>query len=189
MKKNNKALVLENGFVIDIPKELLEYLKEKEVEWEWYDTRFAFWKENREATLKFFSELPVGQVLYCHTVFENFQQLELFIQLFYKLREKHFTFKIMHGRLAEDFLDFYAERESSILPSEIEKEIDDAKTDAEFDLANKKAKAFKEEMNKMFLEVLSSHNISWVTYKEILFKTLDDVKKTNDLLRVSFGKK
>jgi hypothetical protein len=43
---DSKALVLENGFVIDIPEELINYLKSENIEWEWYDTRFSFWKEN-----------------------------------------------------------------------------------------------------------------------------------------------
>ena len=173
----NKAIVLENGFKIDIPEELIEYLKEEEVEWELYDTRFSFWKENREDTLKFFSQLPTGQTFYCHTVFDGFQQLELFIQLLYKLKEKNFTFKIMHGNLAEDLQEFLEERESSITPNELEAELNNATSDADFKTVNEKIKAFKKQMNEMFLEVLSSHNIYWVSYKEYLLKSLDDIIK------------
>lgn len=177
-----KALVLENGFKIDIPKQLINYLKEEKVKWDWYDTRFSFWKENREATMKFFSELPIGKRIYCHTCFNGFQQLELFIQLLYKFKEKQFTFKIMHGCLAEDLLKFYDKDESSITPKEIENELDNASTDAEFNAANAKEKAFKNKMNEMFLAVLSSHNIYWIKWhEEYLLKNLEDVKKANDM--------
>jgi hypothetical protein len=179
---DSKALVLENGFVIDIPKELINYLKYENIEWDWYDTRFSFWKENRKATMKFFSELPIGKRIYCYTCFDGFQQLELFIQLLYKFKEKKFTFKIMHGCLAEDLLKFFDERESTITPDEIEKELDNADTDAEFKAANEKVKAFKKQMNEMFLEVLSFHNIYWINWHdEYLFKTLEDLKKANEV--------
>lgn len=179
---DGKALVLENGFVIDIPEELIRYLEAGKIEWDWYDTRFSFWKENREETMKFFSELPVGKHIYCHTTFNGFQQLELFIQLLYKFKEKNFTFKIMHGCLAEDLLGFFDEEESTITPDEIEKEMDDADTNAKFSAANEKVRAFKKQMNEMFLEVLSCHNIYWINWHdEFLFKTLEDIKKANEV--------
>lgn len=180
MTDNKKALILENGFEMDIPKELKDYLKNENIEWEWYDTRFSFWKENREDTMKFFSELPIGKSIYCHTCFDGFMQLELFIQLLYKFKEKQFTFKIMHGCLTEDLLKYYDEKESSITPNELEEKLNNASTNKEFNDINSKIKAFKNKMNEMFLEVLSCHNIYWITYHdEFLLKTLDDIKKAN----------
>jgi hypothetical protein len=180
MTDNKKALILENGFEMDIPKELKDYLKNENIEWEWYDTRFSFWKENREDTMKFFSELPIGKRIYCHTCFDGFMQLELFIQLLYKFKEKQFTFKIMHGCLTEDLLKYYDKKESSITPNELEEKLNNANTNKEFNDINSKIKAFKNKMNEMFLEVLSCHNIYWITYHdEFLLKTLDDIKKAN----------
>lgn len=37
-----KAIVLENGFQQDIPKDLIDYLNERNVEWEWFDMRERF---------------------------------------------------------------------------------------------------------------------------------------------------
>mgnify|MGYP000848509924 CR=1 FL=1 len=177
---DEKALVLENGFEMDIPKELTDYLKDENIKWEWYDTRFSFWKENREATMKFFSELPVGKRIYCHTCFDGFMQLELFIELLFKFKDKKFTFKIMHGCLAEDLLEFYNKDESSIPPKELEDQLEKADTDEKCKAVFKAFKNFKQEMNKKFLEVLSCHDIYWVNYHtEYLFKNLQDIEKAN----------
>lgn len=162
-----KAIVLENGFIIDIPNEMKEYLKTHKIEWEWYDTRFSFWKENREATVKYFSNLPKGQLLICSTVFDGFQQLELFINLLHKLKDKNFSFKIMHGCLCNDFIDFLDEYESSITP----KELDDYPD---------KREDFKKEMNQKFFEVLQYHNIYWLdrfSSDGIVLKNLEDIKE------------
>lgn len=148
---SGKALLLENGFEIDIPKEFIRYLEKNKIEWTWYDTRFSFWKENREATIKFFSELPKGQLIVCSTVFDGYQQLELFINLLHSLPEKEFTFKIMHGCLAEDLLKWYDDYESSITPNTEEYNYDPTKR-----------KKFKEEMNRKFREVLKTHKIYWI---------------------------
>lgn len=146
-----KAILLENGFEMDIPEELIDYLKEEGIKWEWYDTRFSFWKENRAKTMKFFSALPIGQMLVCSTVFDGYQQLELFINLLHSLKDKNFTFKIMHGCLAEDLYKWYNYYESSLTPST-----------PEYNDDPKKREAFKREMNRKFREVLAAHNIVWV---------------------------
>jgi hypothetical protein len=161
------ALVLENGFEIDIPEELIEYLNENKIKWQWVDTRFLFWKENRVSTVKYFSELPDNQLLICSTVFDGYQQLELFIQLLFKLKDKNFTFKIMHSFLCDDLIKFYEHYESSITP--YTKEYDDSP---------KKREEFKQQMNNKFLEVLKSHNIYWIERfgDEILLKNIEDVK-------------
>ena len=91
----NKAIVLENGFIIDIPEELIRYLEKNKIQWDWYDMRGKFWPENQKATVGFFTDLPKGQLLICSTVFDGYQQLELMIQLLYKLREKSFIFQIV----------------------------------------------------------------------------------------------
>lgn len=168
MSSENKALLLENGFEIDIPEELITYLRRAEIKWEWYDTRFSFWKENRESTMKFFSDLPKGKLLVCHTVFDGYQQLELFINLLFSLKEKQFTFKIMHGCLCEDLETWYDKTESSITP--------DTK---EYNDSYRKREKFKKEMNKKLLSVLSSHKIIWVRrYEmEVHLKDLKTIKE------------
>jgi len=172
----NKAIILENGFERDIPEELIGYLDNRKISWQHYDMREKFWPTNRAETIDFFSSLPEGQLLVCHTVFEDFQQLELMIELLYKLKHKKFTLKIMHGCLAEDLLKFYEEKESSITPRELEEELEGDLSDKQVNLAYQKIYKFKKEINTKFLEVLSSHNIYWIKWKEILLKNLNDIK-------------
>jgi hypothetical protein len=172
-----KAIVLENGMPIDIPKELLDYLKENKVDWEWFDMRERFWPENRVKTIKIFSEFPTGQVFYCHTVFENYQQLEFMILLLDKLKDKNFTLYIDHGCLAKDFLDFYEEEESSITPNELKDKLNKAITDSDIQEVFEMIYAFKKVMNEKFLGVLKAHNIYWITYDDILLKSLEDIKQ------------
>lgn len=177
--QNTKALVLENGFIIDIPESLIRYLEWNKVDWEWYDMRQKFWKENREKTFKFFAGLPEGQELYCHTVFDGYQQLELMIQLLYKLRDKKFTFKIMQGCLCDNLLKFLSEEESSITPNELLKELERDLTDEECDVIYEKIYDFKKDINKKFEDVLASHNIYWLKGlgEEIPLKSIDDLHK------------
>lgn len=146
-----KTILLENGFDIDIPKELIELLKRKKIAWEWKDARFLFWKENREATIKYFTELPEGQNLICSTVFDGYAQLELFINLFHSLLHKKFTFKIMHGNLANDLAKWFDNDEADITPN----------TD-EYNDSWKKRVQFKKDLNKKFREVLKAHRIIWI---------------------------
>lgn len=172
-----KAIVLENGFQQDIPKDLTNYLKSRNIEWEWFDMRFCFEPDNRVNTVKAFSEFPVGQHFYIHTTFQDYIQLEYMILLLDKLKDKNFSLYIDHGCLANDFLDFYEEEESSITPNELTGRLEDDLTDAESDEVYEKIYAFKQVMNEKFLEVLKAHNIYWITYDDVLFKSLDDIKK------------
>jgi hypothetical protein len=177
----SKAIVLENGFEQDIPDSLIQYLDKNKIEWVLFDMRERFWKENKSETVKFFSNLPEGQVLLCHTVFDGFQQLELMIELLFALKHKKFTFKIMHGCLSEDLIEFYENEESSITPKEIEAELEKGDlSDAECDAIYEKSYAFKKQMNEKFLEVLKCHNIYWIGWEEFLFKDLQDIKNANE---------
>jgi|ERR1044072_2986649 hypothetical protein len=172
-----KAIVLENGFKQDVPEELTDYLKERNIEWEWFDMRFSFYPENRVETMKVFSEFPVGQTFYVHTTFEDYVQLEYMILLLDKLKHKNFSLYIDHGCLAKDFLDFYNEEESSITPDELTAQLEDDLTDEESEKVYELIYAFKKGINEKFLEVLKAHNIYWITYDDVLFKSLDDIKK------------
>src|ERR1035438_4779803 len=169
-----KAIVLENGFERDVPEQLMEHLKENKISWELFDMREKFWPKNRKATFEFFSNLPKGQLIFCQTVFVEFQQLELMIELLHKLKDKNFTIKMVHGCLAESLLRFYDQTESSITPSELNKELEKDLTNKQAKVIFKKIDDFKKEINKKFLEVSDSHNIYWIRWDEKLFKTLDD---------------
>lgn len=177
----SKALVLENGFVQDIPKQLIRYLDREKIEWEWYDMRTRFWPENREATFTFFSELPEGQELICNTTFDGYAQLELMIELLYKLRHKHFTFKIEHGCLCDGLLEFLNEKESSISPRELDKALEGDLTDEECDEVYEKLYQFKRDMNQKFFDVLQAHEVYWISRRFDtgigLLKTLEDIKE------------
>ena len=177
--QNTKALVLENGFIIDIPEELIRYLERNNIDWEWYDMRQKFWKENREETFKFFAGLPEGQVLICSTVFDGYDQLELMIQLLHKLKDKKFTFKIMHGCLCDNLLKFLAKEESSITPKELESKLKEDLSDEECRAIYQQIYDFKKDMNKKFEEVLVAHDIYWIkTFgEEIKLKSIEDIDK------------
>lgn len=175
----NKAIVIENGFEMDIPEELISYMKDRNISYTWIDARELFFPENRENTKKYFSELPEGQTFYISTVFEDFQQLELFIVLLYKLRHKKFCFKIMNWSLGEEFLNFYEKRESSITPNELEKEFEKDLSEEESKNLMAKIYRFKDDMNGMFLEILKAHDIYKITNirrDETIFKNILDIK-------------
>ncbi len=164
-----KTILLENGFPIDIPEELIHYCERNNIDYEYKDARFLFWKENRADTIKFFSELPVGQKLICSTVFDGFAQLELFIELFYGLKHKKFEFKIMNPSLCNNLMEFYDYYESSICP-ETDEYNDDPKLRTEFKL----------QINKKFEEVLEYHNIYQIYNQQeidIYLKDLETIKQ------------
>lgn len=175
-----KALVLENGMIIDIPEELIKFLDRNKIEWEWFDMRRRFFPENRKKTLEFFSNLPEGQVLICSTVFDGYQQLELMIQLLHKLKKKKFVFKIMQGCLCDNLLKFLAEEESSITPKEFNRELEQENlTEAECDAIYEKIYSFKKEINKQFEEILSSHEVYWIEShgEEVRLNSIEDIEK------------
>lgn len=175
-----KTLVLENGMIIDIPKELIKFLDRNKIEWEWFDMRRRFFPENRKKTLEFFSNLPEGQVLICSTVFDGYQQLELMIQLLHKLKKKKFVFKIMQDCLCDNLLKFLAEEESSITPKEFNRELEQENlTKAECDAIYEKIYSFKKEINKQFEEILSSHEVYWIKShgEEVRLNSIEDIEK------------
>jgi len=174
----NKVLVLENGFKSEIEDKVLRYLDSKELEWEHYDSRFSFWKENKVATYEFFANLADEKEMICATVFDGFQQLELFIELFYALKHKNFTFKIIFWGLEEELLDWYNSRESTITPKELDDRLcEDDLTIDETKLTYDKIYAFKAEMNEKLLEVLKAHTIiSLEGRKECVLRTMDDIQ-------------
>lgn len=173
-----KAILLENGFDIDVPKELKDYLIDEGTSWDHYDTRFSFWKENRAKTFDFFNNLPESQYLICSTCFDGYQQLELFVELFHKLKHKKFKFKIMHPSLCNDFIDFLAERESSITPDELEKKLEEDLSTVEITKVLNKIKDFKLQMNQKFFEVLEHHDIYQLSWgEELLLKNKEDLDK------------
>jgi hypothetical protein len=175
-----KTIVLENGFERDIPEELIRYLKSKKIEWEWFDMRQRFWPENRVETMKIFSEYPEGQEFICNTVFDGFQQLELMIELLYKLKSKKFTITIQHPCLPSNLLEYYEEKESGITPKELEDKLDAANSHEESKEAHNKIKAFKRSMNRKLREVLKFHNVYWLRVYEsreaVRLSKLKDIK-------------
>src|SRR5690242_14329118 len=118
-----KTIVLENGQHQEIPEELIRYLDRNKIEWEHINMIGRFWPENRKETFNMFSNYPEGQEFICNTVFEDFQQLELMVELLHKLRDKKFTVKIQHPCLPKNLMEFYEEAESSITPDHLEKEL------------------------------------------------------------------
>lgn len=160
-----KAIVLENGFKMDIPEGLTSYLHEEGIEWKWYDMRERFWPENREETIKYFSSLPIGQKLYCHTTFDGWQQLELMIQLLYKLKEKKFELHIMNPSLCNNLRKFLEESESSICPNT-----------KEYNDSPKKREKLKNEVVLQFYTVMNTHKIFWLNYhRDIQLRTMEDI--------------
>ncbi len=160
--KETRTIVLENGSKQDIPSDIISYLKDNNMPWCLFDMRGKFWPENREKTIKYFMSLPVGQVFIAHHVFEDFQQLELLTELFHKLRDRKFKFIIDNACLAEYLLEFLDERNSSITPRELEKKLENARSDKSALAADKKIEEFKEQMNQKFLDVLQWHEIVWM---------------------------
>ena len=164
----NRVLVLENGFPIDVPKDLIKHLGIRGInEWEHIDMREKFWPENRESTAKLFFGLDPTDQIYCSTVFVDYQQLELMIQLLDNVKDKSLNIKLMVVNLPEDFLDFLNGYESRIVPRT-------KKYDNDPDLRAK----FKADMDKKFHRVLGRHNIYWVRsfmHEEILIKDINDI--------------
>ena len=182
----NKVIILENGNEFDMPSKLKRYLDSNKIEWELYDMRQRFWPENEKETIKFFSELPKNQEFILETVFNGFQQLELMIELLYKLRNKEFTIKILHPCLFENLVTWLKTKESEITPKELEKPLYDMSreySDEELDETYEKIYAFKSELIQKFSWVLSSHNISWVGRfdGDILIKDIQYIKNNENI--------
>lgn len=144
-----KAIVLENGFERDIPKSLLKYMKRGDIEFTHYDMRKRFWPENREETLKFFSNLPEGQLFCLSTVFDGFMQLELMIQLLTKLKDKKFEIRMSTYSLPHAFVEYLDEPRSELV-------------DEDDELSYQEELDFKLAMNKDFENILVNHKIVWI---------------------------
>jgi len=148
-KTSTKAIILENGFEIDITDELIEHLEKKGIEWEWFNMNERFWPENKENTVEIFENFPKGQEFYCHTVFDGFQQLELMIALLYHLKDKNFKIKIMHNMLCDELVSFFEEKESSITPKELTDKLGSDISDKEYKLTLDLIYAFKVEIRDL----------------------------------------
>jgi len=162
-----KAIVLENGFERDIPKRLLKYMKRNDIEFTHYDMRERFWPDNRDETLKFFNELPEGQLFCLSTVFDGFMQLELMINLLTKLKDKNFEIRMSVYSLPNSFIEYIDEWRSEI---------------ADDNLSYEEEKKFKLAMNKKFEEVLVNHKIVWIHPHDgdIHLESLEQIKSLTE---------
>jgi len=180
-----KNVILENGFLRDVPKELLKWLERNNVlEYELVDTRQMFWQENVENTFKKFMSYENGTNFYTHHVFEDFQLLELFTELFYEIDDRTFNFHIMNYSMVEYLTDFLKQDRADITPRELQKAFDKAKNNEESNKAWNEILEFKKEIVRKFENVLQKHNLIWIRpfgYENITFKRLDDIiNKMND---------
>jgi len=160
----DKVLILEHGGSYELEEESIKYVEKRlNKSWEYFDLRERFWPKNRKSTFDFFASLKENQIIAAKTVFADFIQLEMFIEMLHKLKDKHFTVYLFNPILPDKLLIFLKEKESSITPPELEKQLEEEEiTDEEGDEVYKKIYAFKKEMNKKFFEVLTYHTIIWV---------------------------
>lgn len=165
----NNVILLENGFPIDVPENMVKYLIDNNIQWIHYDIREKFWPVNRAETLSFFTNLPQNQVIITDHGMLDFELLELMIQLLYTLKEKNFTIKIMNGMLCGKLVKFIENDLSSITPKELE---DDYNAELKF----------KTEMNAKFKAVLNYHNLYWIHnyFDDILLNSFEDIYSHTD---------
>lgn len=166
-----KAIVLEHGFEQDIPDDLIEYLDEHKIDWQWFDMRERFWPKNRQSTFSFFAALPEGTEIYTHHVFVDYIYLEMMINFLHVLKDKKFKVHIMNYSLCENLVKYYEAYESDITPN----------TD-EYNDSPKLRTEFKLEMNKKFIDVLQWHQLYHLTGygKPVHLKSYDFIKKLYD---------
>lgn len=172
----NRIIVLESGFLQDVPEQMMDYLSERNItEWEHYDMRQKFWPENRESTYEFFSKIDETDIMLANTTFVDFQWLELMSLMFCKLSSKKLTLKIQNPLLPKYFQKYLEKRESDITP-------DTKKYDDDPDLREE----FKKDMNKLFLMALQIHNVYWIgsgritndtEFDDFLIKSEEDIVK------------
>ncbi len=147
-----KNLVLNNHHPQDQDKRFAKFLEthftENQEIWDHFED--AFWAENEKETIKRFSSLKTGDNILCHTVFVDYQQLELMILLLYGFVEKGIKINVYIScyQLVEELNDCFNEYESSICPDT--KEYDD-----DYELRRK----FKKDINEKMLKSLDFHNI------------------------------
>lgn len=159
--------VLENGDLREVPDELIRYLDAITLyKWKLFDMRQRFWPENKEETIKIFASAPVGHIFYSATSFDGWQQFEMMIKLLHKLKDKKFKLYLYNRSLCDNLFEFYECKESSLA------------TGGKYDDDVKLREQMKTEMNKLFLEVLTFHEIYWLVSGDgIPLKTIDDISK------------
>lgn len=178
-----KNVILENGFLRDVPKELLIWLERREIfEYELVDTRQIFWNENVENTFKKFMSYEDGTNFYTHHVFEDFQLLELFTELFYEINDKTFNFHIMNNSMVEYLQDFLKQDRADITPNELQRFFDISPTLEDSNIIWNQILEFKKEIVRKFENVLQKHNFIWILpygNKSVVFKSLEEIKNFN----------
>ena len=174
-----QALVIENGEKRDIPKSLISYLDKNDYEWTHLNVQESFWPKNRISTLQFFSNLPNNHTIICDTVFDGFLQLELFIQLFDSLKDKHFNIRIRHGCLCDDIIKYYDGRTSELTPDEIEDALDNASDEETYEAAKEKLIQFKQSMNNKLESILQSHDVYWIPHydEDVKLDSIETIRK------------
>jgi hypothetical protein len=150
-----KNLILENDCEQDIPEELMELIENESIFSDgqefWTQFKESFWPENREETMRRFMELNEDDNVLCQTVFVDWMQLELVVELLCKLKSigKKINFHILvYPSLEEQIKEYLDEYESDITPD----------TD-EYDDSPSLRTQFKKEMNQKLLEAIEYHNI------------------------------
>ncbi len=147
-----KNLVLNNYHPQDQDKRFAKFLEthftENQETWNHFEE--AFWKENEKETMTRFLSLESGDTILCHTVFVDYQQLELMILLLHGFIEKGVTinFYISNFELKETLNDFFNKYESSIC-------LDTQEYDDDYKLRRK----FKNDIDSKMLSVLDFHNV------------------------------
>lgn len=178
-----KNVILENGFLRDVPKELLRWLERNNIlEYELVDTRQIFWKENVKNTFKKFMSYEDGTNFYTHHVFEDFQLLELFTELFYEINDKTFNFHIMNNSMVEYLQDFLKQDRADITPNELQRFFDISPTLEDSNIIWNQILEFKKEIVRKFENVLQKHNFIWILpygNKSVIFKSLEEIKNFN----------
>lgn len=158
-----KNIILENGLLQDVPNELLRWLGRNEInDFELFDTRQIFWKENVENTYEKFMSYENETNIYCHHVFGDFQLLELFIELLYEINDVSFNVHIMNSSMNEYLKEFLKQERSDITPKELQRFYDVAPTLEDSNKVWKMILDFKKEILRKFENVLQKHNFYWI---------------------------
>jgi hypothetical protein len=137
-----------------------------------------FWEENVENTFKKFMSYEDGTNFYTHHVFEDFQLLELFTELFYEINDRTFNFHIMNYSMVEYLKDFLKQDRADITPRELQKFFDISPTLEDSNRVWNEILEFKKEIIRKFENVLQKHNLIWIRpfgRDNITFKSLEDI--------------
>lgn len=149
-----KNLIIEddheiNGLPIRL-KHILEsrFKDNREV---WYDFGRSYYPDNREETLSRFFSLTTGDNIVCQTVFVDFQQLEIMIDILVDMKEKYdisVNFYIHCYDLKEEFKRYISMMEAEFTPN----------TDEYNDSPNLR-RQYKLDLDMKFEYVIKNHNI------------------------------